>query len=204
MDRGGNAEIVAAVSAIAVAALANLVHPTDPHPPAGWVAVDTHFGPISHGAPNPLAEYRVAQEIQQEVLSRHATVIVFPETVVPYWTASTDAFWEQTLAALRAGGKTIIVVARVPEGGPPAGRLADFATTIAVLRSDLRDTNTDRSSGPKVEAIWRPDSRLVGRNGGRPRVLRRCPFCKEKFGARALREHLPVCNRNPRPGAARQ
>src|SRR5215469_857815 len=78
----------AAVSAIAVAALANLIRPTDPHPPAGFVAVDTHVGPISHGAPNPLAEYRATEEIQQEALSRHATVIVFPETVVHQWTRS--------------------------------------------------------------------------------------------------------------------
>ena len=41
-------------------------------------------------------------------------------------------------------------------------------------------------------------SRVAGRAGGRPRVLRRCPFCREKFGARALREHAPVCEENPK------
>jgi apolipoprotein N-acyltransferase len=82
--------------------------------------------------------------------------MVFPETVVPYWTASTDAFWEQTLGALRASGETIIVGARIPESGAPAGRLADFATSIAVLRSDLRDTNTIGVSRLTDESIWRP------------------------------------------------
>jgi hypothetical protein len=146
----------AAMSAITIAVLANLVHPADPQPPASWVGVDTHFGPISHCVVNPSAEYRVAQQIQKEALSRNANVMVFPETVVPYWTASTDAFWEQTLAALRASGKTIIVGARIPEGSVPTGHPADFATSIAVLRSDLRDTNIIRSSGRKDEAIWRP------------------------------------------------
>ena len=36
-------------------------------------------------------------------------------------------------------------------------------------------------------------SRVAGRQGGRPRVLRPCPFCREKFGSRALREHVPRC-----------
>jgi hypothetical protein len=99
----------AAIAAIAIAGFANLAHPTDPRPPAGWVSLDTNFGPISHGTPSAIAEYRAAREIQQEALSQSAVVIVFPETVVPYWTASTDAFWEQTLVALRARGETIIL-----------------------------------------------------------------------------------------------
>jgi len=146
----------AAISAIVVAALVNLVHPTDPKPPAGWIGLDTHFGPISHSAPNPLAEYQAAQEIQQEAMSRPATVIVFPETVVPYWTASTDAFWEQTLAALRSSEKTIIVGVRIPESGASADHLPDFATSIAVLRGNLRNTNATLISGSKDESIWRP------------------------------------------------
>src|SRR5262249_35919493 len=136
----------AALSAVAVATLANLVHPTDPQSPRGWVAVDTHFGPISHGVSNPLAEYQAAQQIQQEALRRQARAIVFPETVVRYWTASTDAFWESTLAALRASGRTIIVGARIPEGGAPAGPFADLASSIAVLRREVQDANVIRIS----------------------------------------------------------
>src|SRR5262249_37516759 len=64
--------------------------------------------------------------------------------------------WEQTLATLRASGKTIIVGARIPETRGPAGRIPNFETSIAVLRSDLRDKNTIRISGQKDEAIWRP------------------------------------------------
>lgn len=145
----------AAIAAIAGAGFVNLVHPTDPPPPAGWVAVDTRFGSISHGTPDPIAEYRVAQEIQQGALSRRASVIVFPETVVPYWTASTDAFWEQTLVALRASGKTIVVGARVPE--PAAARgLADFSTSLAVLRGELAGRSAIRISDAMEESVWRP------------------------------------------------
>jgi apolipoprotein N-acyltransferase len=167
----------AAMTAVIIGAIANFVHPTDPQPPAGWVAVDTHFGPISHGEPNPLAEYQAAQVIQQEALRRHARVIVFPETVVPYWTASTDAFWEQTLVALRANGKTMIVGARIPEGGTPAHRLGDFATSVAVLRSDLRDTSAIHISGPKDETILRPryTNAMVVRGAQSATVAQRVP-----------------------------
>jgi apolipoprotein N-acyltransferase len=102
-----------------------------------------------------MAEYQAAQEIQQKALSRRASVIVFPETVVPYWTASTDAFWEQTLVALRASGKTIVVGARVPE--PAAARgLADFSTSLAVLRGKLAGRSGIRISDAMEESVWRP------------------------------------------------
>lgn len=121
-------------SALAIAGVANLIHPTEPPSPTGWKAIDTHFGPIAHHAREPLAEYRAAEEIQQEALAAQASVVVFPETVVPYWTASTDEFWEQTLAKLTASGKTILVGARVPTVAPASHRLYDFRAELAVLQ----------------------------------------------------------------------
>src|SRR5437868_2303453 len=41
-------------------------------------------------------------------------------------------------------------------------------------------------------------SRVAGRRGGRPRVSRPCPYCREKFGARELREHVPRCDKSPK------
>src|SRR5437667_3526052 len=41
-------------------------------------------------------------------------------------------------------------------------------------------------------------SRVAGRRGGRPQVSRPCPYCKEKFGARELREHIPRCDKAPK------
>jgi predicted amidohydrolase len=164
-----------AIATVVVAAFANLVHPTDPRPPAGWVAVDTHFGSISHGTPSPIAEYRAAQEIQQEALSRRAVVIVFPETVVPYWTTSTDAFWEETLAALHASGKTIVVGARIPEAA--AGAPADFSTSLAVLRGELAAAKGIRISGPMEESAWHPpySNAMVVRGAQAAEVRQRIP-----------------------------
>ena len=35
-------------------------------------------------------------------------------------------------------------------------------------------------------------------SGGDTTVLRPCPFCREKFGARAMRKHTPACPKNPK------
>jgi apolipoprotein N-acyltransferase len=120
-----------------VSVIANLTHPADPRPPADWLAIDTHFGSIAHRTPGPLAEYRAAEAIQQRALSAQAPVIVFPETVVPYWTASTDEFWQPTLAALRVSGKTILIGARIPRSSIAPGPYYDFSTELAALRDTV-------------------------------------------------------------------
>ena len=106
----------AAFAGVAVSIVANLISPAMPKPPSDWIAVDTHFGAIAHRNPDPLAEFNAAEEIQRIALASRTTVIVFPETVVPYWTASTDGFWAPTLARLRASGRTILVGAKIPTG----------------------------------------------------------------------------------------
>jgi apolipoprotein N-acyltransferase len=139
-----------------VATIANLANRADPLPPPGWVAVNTEFGSIAHHRPNPVAQYRAALQIQQEAMSRHAAVIVFPETVVPYWTVATDAFWEQTLAHLRARGETIMVGARIPLAASPVGPGPDFSTSLAVLRGDLQQPNSGSVSRSTDEPLWSP------------------------------------------------
>jgi predicted amidohydrolase len=114
---------------------ANLVRPMKATMPAGWKAINTQFGPIAQEVADPLAVYRVAEEIQRDALSAQASVIVFPETVVPYWTASTDAFWQQTLAELKARGKTVLIGARIPRGQFGPGPLYDFSAELATLGS---------------------------------------------------------------------
>ncbi len=44
-------------------------------------------------------------------------------------------------------------------------------------------------------------SRVAGRQGGRPPVLRLCPYCREEFGGRELREHIPRCAEAPKSTA---
>jgi hypothetical protein len=142
------------VGTIGAATIANLAHPGNPLPPPGWVAVNTEFGSIAHRTPSPLVQYQVALKIQQEATSRHAAVIVFPETVVPYWTVATDAFWEQTLEILRARRETIIIGARIPLVASAIFPVADFSSSLAVLREDLQHGNSSRPSGSADEPVW--------------------------------------------------
>ena len=46
-------------------------------------------------------------------------------------------------------------------------------------------------------------SRVAGRRGGRQRVLRPCPYCRKKFNARDLREHIPQCDKAPKRAASK-
>ena len=127
-----------AVAIVCLTLAANALHFSDPEPMPGWQGVNTNFGAIAHGRVHPVTEYQAAQWIQQYALSANAKVIVFPETVVPTWTAATEAFWQQTLDRLRASGKTILVGARIPVGRgrvqPPPHH--DFAADLAALHGN--------------------------------------------------------------------
>jgi hypothetical protein len=124
----------AAIAMVCVAVAANALYFDDPKPLPDWEGVNTNFGAIAHERVHPVTEYQAAQWIQQYALSASAKVIVFPETVVPTWTAATEAFWQQTLDRLRASGKTILVGAQIPVGRsqvqPPRD---DFAADLAAL-----------------------------------------------------------------------
>ena len=158
----------ATVAAVCIGGVGNLMHPTEPSAPADWKAISTHFGSIAHRAPDPLAEYQTAEEIQREAVSARASVIVFPETVVPYWTASTDVFWQQTLAELKASGKTVLIGARIPRKARGERPLYDFSAELATLRWAPTPTPT---RSPETEK-WSPTyfNGLVIR-GGQARIF---------------------------------
>jgi apolipoprotein N-acyltransferase len=108
-----NLRVVASAGALC-AVCANLAFPRPPEPPAGWEAIDTHLH-----SETALEDFQSAQWLQQRALASHATVIVFPESVVPIWTEATEAFWQPTLTALRASGKTVVLGACIPAFGRP-------------------------------------------------------------------------------------
>jgi apolipoprotein N-acyltransferase len=117
----------------AVALVANLLFSGARQPPSDWEAVDTQFGAISHGPLHPLREYLVACNIQAHAAASPARVVVFPESVVPKWTASTDLFWNPTIEALRRQGRIVLIGALVPES--LSVRSADLRAAIDVLRT---------------------------------------------------------------------
>jgi predicted amidohydrolase len=121
------------LSLATVAFVANVLYPGDPKPPSDWQAIDTHFGAISHGPVTPLREYLAAQAIQTQARASFARVVVFPESVVPRWTAATDLFWKPAIDALRRDGKIVLIGALIPESLP--FRNAEFRDAVALLRT---------------------------------------------------------------------
>jgi hypothetical protein len=87
-----------------MALVANILHHGDRQPPSGWQAVGTHLGAISNGPVSPLRGYLAAQEIQAKAVASPARIVVFPESMVPRWTMSTDLFWKPTIDTLRQNG----------------------------------------------------------------------------------------------------
>jgi apolipoprotein N-acyltransferase len=109
-----------------------------PSPPSDWEAVNTHFGSIAHGRIDLLREHKAAQEIQSHLLLSPARVVIFPEAVVPRWTAATDLFWSDTLSALQKVGKTAVIGALRPignDGTSSSRRPFEFAATLAALQA---------------------------------------------------------------------
>ena len=129
-----------------IALIANSLHPGDPHPPSDWQAVDTHLGAISHGPVSPLREYLAAQDIQGLAAASPARIIVFPESVVPRWTPSTDLFWKPTIDTLRQNGKVVVIGALIPES--PLLSNVDIHAAIDLLRTPHTVQAIPRRSEP--------------------------------------------------------
>jgi predicted amidohydrolase len=135
----------------ALALIADLSYPGDPPPPASWQTVDTHLGAISHGPVSPLREYLAAQTIQQRACASSAKVVIFPESVVPRWTASTDLFWKPSIEAFRREGKTVLIGALVPESLPPQDQ--DLRAAVDLLRTVHEPETGRRLPRPPQSAI---------------------------------------------------
>jgi predicted amidohydrolase len=117
----------------ALALIANISYPGDPMPPASWQTVNTHLGAISHGPVSPLREYLAAQTIQQQACASSAKVVIFPESVVPRWTASTDLFWKPSIEMFRREGKIVLIGALIPQSLPEQDR--DFRAALDLLQT---------------------------------------------------------------------
>src|ERR1017187_10197788 len=116
-----------------MALVANILHPGDRQAPLGWQAVDTHLGAISHGPVSALREYLAAQDIQALAVASPARIVVFPESVVPRWTMSTDLFWKPTIDTLRQNGKVVVIGALIPESLALSN--TDIHAAIELLRT---------------------------------------------------------------------
>jgi hypothetical protein len=82
----------------------------DVAPPPGWIAVNTEFGDVSQ----PFQDFPAAQLIRQKAAETSARVLIFPESVVPRWSESTEVFWRQSLDHCRMRGQILAIGAGLP------------------------------------------------------------------------------------------
>ena len=86
---------------------------TEPLPPEGWAAIDTHYGGAGQGEPNFTTEFTTHQSIQETILKSKAVVLLFPEHLVSHWNEATDAFWVSTLTTAAAQHRTVLIGAGI-------------------------------------------------------------------------------------------
>jgi apolipoprotein N-acyltransferase len=86
---------------------------TRPDLPAGWEAVNTNYGGVGQGDPDFTTEYNTHQSMQTTIIESHAAVLLFPEHLIAHWNESTDVFWGNTLAAVAAEHRTVLIGAGI-------------------------------------------------------------------------------------------
>jgi hypothetical protein len=100
-----------ALAAIVVLALgSHKSGPSDVAPPRNWEAVSTHFGDVSR----PVQNYVAADSMQRYIAQSSAHVLIYPESVVPRWSAATSEFWRETLIRSRRRGQILAIGAGLP------------------------------------------------------------------------------------------
>ncbi|MCX6593140.1 MAG: hypothetical protein NTZ56_16610 [Acidobacteria bacterium] len=148
---------------LAFSLMCNTVY-RQPPTPIGWVGIDTEFGNINDPR-NPMLEFTAAERIQQMVISHDATVLIFPEAVVPRWTEATEAFWQPTLDKIQERGGLLLIGA----GLPTQNATTELRNTV-VLRG-IRATTLDQRI-PVPLAMWKPwgKDRVPMNLGGRSTI----------------------------------
>jgi hypothetical protein len=122
---------VACASVLALSC--NAVSPRSPEPPAGWEGIDTQYGGIAHERVDPVREYQIIEDLKARALASKARVIVFPESIVPRWTAATDLFWADAIGGLRDAGKIVVIGAITPTGTAKVDFTSDIAASLAAM-----------------------------------------------------------------------
>jgi hypothetical protein len=132
------------------AIVVNVANPSGPGRPTDWEVVNTTFGNTSVKPSDLVHQFRVARDIQHRALESRASVIVFPETVVPSWTEATDLFWRPTLTSLASKGKTILIGALINVKG------SEKYQNVVLIRGAMRGQFVQRI--PVPVAMWKPFS----------------------------------------------
>lgn len=141
---------------LTICALAFHFEYTQPEPPAGWEAIDTNFGGAGQGDPDFITEYNTHQIMQATIRESHAAVLLFPEHLVTHWNESTDAFWRDTLTALAAQHRTVLIGAGINPPSTPRDPFAQKRYLNVLLARGEENAALYQERIPIPVAMWKP------------------------------------------------
>jgi len=127
-----------------------------PHLPAGWEAVNTIFGGAGQGDADFATEYDTHQSIQTTILESHAAVLLFPEHMVTHWNESTNAFWGDTLTALAAQHRTVLIGAGINQPGDSRNPFDQNRYLNVLLARGEDNTALYQERIPIPITMWKP------------------------------------------------
>ena len=127
-----------------------------PRLPAGWEAVNTDYGGAGQGEPDFATEYNIHQSMQTTIIESHAAVLLFPEHLVTHWNESTDAFWGNTLTAVAAQHRTILIGAGIDQPTTPRNPFAQNRYLNVLLARGEENAALYEERIPIPIAMWKP------------------------------------------------
>src|SRR6266849_809418 len=127
-----------------------------PRLPAGWEAVNTDYGGAGQAEPDFATEYNTHQSMQTTILESHADVLLFPEHLVTHWNESTDAFWGNTLTAVAAQHRTILIGAGINQTTTPRNPFAQNRYLNVLLARGEENAALYEERIPIPIAMWKP------------------------------------------------
>jgi predicted amidohydrolase len=120
---------IAACAAIS----ANLLAPQPPARPGGWEAVQTRLGNTDASVE---AQFAATEEVVRRIRSSTARVLVFPEAVIPRWSAFSATWLRDAVQVDGTAQPTVLVGALIPDDLTPDRGfvISDFAGAINALK----------------------------------------------------------------------
>jgi len=131
---------------------------TEPRLPAGWEAVNTTYRGVGQGDPDFTTEYNTHQSIQSTIRESHAVMLLFPEHLITHCNESTDAFWGETLTAVAAQHRTVLLGAGIDRPATLRNPFAQNRYLNVLLARGEENEAVYQERIPIPIAMWKPFS----------------------------------------------
>ena len=94
--------------------------------------------------------------MQTTIIESHAAVLLFPEHLVTHWNESTDAFWGDTLTAVAAQHRTVLIGAGINRPGTSRNPFVQNRYLNVLLARGEENAALYQERIPIPIAMWKP------------------------------------------------